>query len=127
MNILSSQTHGPFQVKSVLGNNSYKVQQSNKPEAATRKYKDTDLYLLTPAIFPHKLLNTTNLRFFDYSHAPIISPIHKTLRIEMYNDMYFNSSHLKQKFELPRKYQVSDQVDMQAFKTYSKPKIPPTK
>ena len=37
------QSRGPFQIESVLGKNSYEVQQYNEPESSTRKYKITDL------------------------------------------------------------------------------------
>ena len=121
------QSRGPFQIKSVLVNNSYKVQRYNEPESATRNYKDTDLYLLPPAIFLQEPLDTMDVHFLKYSQAPIISPLHKPLRIEMYNDKYFNPNHLKKKVKQPSKYQASNQVDLQSFKTHSKPKIPPTK
>ena len=45
----------------------------------------------------------------------------------MYNDKYFNPNHLKKKVKQPSKYQALNQVDLQSFKTHSKPKIPPTK
>ena len=40
---VSCQARGPFQIKSVLGNNSYEAHQYNEPESATRKFKGTDL------------------------------------------------------------------------------------
>ena len=68
-----------------------------------------------------------DVHFLKYSQAPIISPLHKPLRIEMYNDKYFNPNHLKKNVKQPSKYQASNQVDLQSFKTHSEPKIPPTK
>ena len=68
-----------------------------------------------------------DVHFLNYPKDPIVSPLHKPLIIEMYNDQYFNPNHLKQKVEKPSKYQASNQVDLQAFKTYSKPNIPPIK
>ena len=68
-----------------------------------------------------------DVHFLNYPKDPIVSPLHKPLIIEMYNDQYFNPNHLKQKVEKPSKYQASNQVDLQSFKTHSEPKIPPTK
>ena len=45
----------------------------------------------------------------------------------MYNGKYVKANKLKQKFEQPSKDQASNQVDIQAFKTHSETKIPPTK
>ena len=39
-----------------LGNNSYHVKGYNDANSVVRKYKETDLYLLPPAIFPSDLL-----------------------------------------------------------------------
>ena len=89
-----------------------------------RKYKGIDLYLLLPAIFPHEPLDTIDLRFLNYSQSPLVSPLHKPLRIKMYNDQYFNPNQLKQEVDQPSKDQASNQVDLQAFKTHSKTKIP---
>ena len=49
---LSYQGRGPFQIKEVLEANSYLVQHYDNPDGPTRKYKGSELYLLTPKIFP---------------------------------------------------------------------------
>ena len=60
---MSYQARRPFQIKSVLGNNSYEVKLYNKLKSSTRKYKGTDLYLLPPAIFTHEPLDKIDVRF----------------------------------------------------------------
>ena len=54
-----------------------------------RKYKGTDLYLLPPAIFPSDPIDTMDARYLNYSNAPIVHPLQKALKIEVYNDMFF--------------------------------------
>ena len=88
---LSYQAKGPFQISKIMGHNSYEVKRYNDPESASRKYKGTELYLLPPAIFPHEPLDMMDERYLNYSHAPIVSPLKKSLRIEMYNNTYLPS------------------------------------
>ena len=66
-----------------LGNDSYKVQRYNEPESAIRKYKSSDLYPLPPYIFPHEPVNTMDVLFLNYSQAPLVSPLQKSMKIEM--------------------------------------------
>ena len=100
---MSYQARRPFQIKSVLGNNSYEVKLYNKLKSSTRKYKGTDPYLLLPSIFPHGPLYTMDIRFLNYSQASIVSLLHKPLIIDMYNNQYFKPNHIKQKVEQPIK------------------------
>ena len=66
-----------------------------------------------------------DIRFLNYSQAPIVSPLHKPLIIDIYQ--YFKPNHIKQKFEQPSKDKALNQVDLQAFKIHSKPNILPIK
>ena len=75
----------------------------------------------------HGPLDTMNVRFLNFSQVPILSPLCKPLRIDMYDDQYFNSEQIKQKVEELIKYQSSNQVNLQAFKIHSKPNITPIK
>ena len=52
---LSYRARGPFQLIEDLGNNSYHVKGYNDTNSIVRKYKETDFYLLPPAIFPSDL------------------------------------------------------------------------
>ena len=110
---LSYQAKGPFQISKIMGHNSYEVKRYNDPESASRKYKGTELYLLPPAIFPHEPLDMMDERYLNYSHAPIVSPLKKSLRIEMYNDTYFSPHTVK--LDKPRANQPSNDIDKQAF------------
>ena len=63
-----------FVVTSDLGNNSFEVQPYDKnPKSAPRKYKNTELYLIPPALFPSHPLDTIDQRYMDSVHAPIIN------------------------------------------------------
>ena len=72
---LSYKAKGSFFITSDLGNNSFKVQPYDKPNSAPRKYKNTELYLLPPALFPSHPLNTINQQHMDSAHAPIVNPL----------------------------------------------------
>ena len=93
---LSYQARGPFQIKETLDSDSYIVERYNSSSTSTRKYKGTELYLLPPALFPHEPVDTMDQRYLNFSHAPMASPLKRTLNIELYNDTYFptNSKHI---------------------------------
>ena len=64
-----------------------------------------------------------DVSFLNYSQAPLASPLHKSMKIEMYNDMYFQLI----KFRVNRaiKDESSNQVYSEAFKLHqNNPKIP---
>ena len=77
---------GPFIITKYLENNSFEVQRYGSPESATRKYKNNELYLLPPALFPSEILDTIDQQYFDSKHAPVVSPLLKSMCIELYND-----------------------------------------
>ena len=89
---LSYRARGPFQIVEALGNDSYHVQSYNDKDSSIRKYKGTDLYILPQSIFPCDPLDTMDMRYLNYSNTPIVSPLKKALKIDMYNDMYFEKS-----------------------------------
>ena len=78
---LSYQGRGPFQIKEILGANSYHVQRYNDQDAPIRKYKGTELYLLPPSIFPHNPVDTMDQRYLNYSNAPVPSPLKKHFKL----------------------------------------------
>ena len=55
---LSYRARGPFIITKDLVNNSFEVQRYGVENSATRKYKNTDLCLLPPALFLSKVLDT---------------------------------------------------------------------
>lgn len=89
---LSYSARGPFTIVEDLGHGSFLVQPYGKPDAAKRKYKSTELYLLPPAIFPSTPLDTVDQRYLNYEHAPVLSPFAKSLNIEEYNTQWFNDT-----------------------------------
>ena len=88
---MSYKAKGLFIITSDLGHNSFEVQRYDKPSSAKRKYKNTELYLLPPALFPSKPLDTIDQRYLDSRNAPIVNPLKKTLRIELYNNKWLQS------------------------------------
>ena len=88
---LSYRSRGPFVITSDKGHGSFKVKPYNKPDGAPRTYKGVDLYPLPPAIFPSNPLDAADQRYLNYKHAPLTSPLHQTLNIESYNDMWFDT------------------------------------
>ena len=52
---LSYRARGPFIITTDLGGGSFEVQRYGDTAAATRKYKNTELYLLPPALFPSEV------------------------------------------------------------------------
>ena len=114
---LSYQGRGPFQIKEVLDANSYLVQRYNQQNAPTRKYKGTELYLLSPSIFPHNPVDTMDQRYLNFTNAPIVSPLKKPLQIELFNDQYFptNSEHISR----PSEDQPSCLLDRSSFVTHN--------
>ena len=78
---LSYRAKGPFISTSDLGNNSFAVQSYNTPNSATYKYKNTELYLLPPALFLSQLLDIIDQRYLNSTHAPIVNPIKISIKI----------------------------------------------
>ena len=76
---LSYRARGPFRIVTVLGHNSFEVQNWTNPTAATRKYKATELYLLPSSLFPSEPLDTLDQRYLNYENAPVVSPLKKAI------------------------------------------------
>ena len=102
-----------------MGSDSYHIKRYNDVNYAVRKYKETNLYLLPPAIFPSDTLDTTDVRYLNYSNAPVISPLKKTLKIEMYNDTSFNKQLMSQS---ESEDIISCQLDGLALQSHDTPK-----
>ena len=66
---------------------------------AKRKYKNTELYLLLPDVFPSKVLDTMDQQYLYYKKSPIISPLLKHMCIELYNNKWIqpHSNTIKSK------------------------------
>ena len=103
-----------------LESDSYHVKRYNDTNAAVRKCKETDLYLLPPAILPNDPIGTMNVRYLNYSNAPIIFPLTKSLKIEMYNVTYFNKQPTSQ---FSSRDVVSCQLNELVLQSHATPKI----
>ena len=75
------------------------------------------MYLLPPRIFPHEPLDTMDQRYFNFSHAPIVSPLKAPLDIEIYNDT-FSPSNTKH-FNRPPDSPSSCKIDELAFQDHT--------
>ena len=118
---LSYRARGPFQITQDLGHNSFEVKRYNEPNSATRKYKATELYLLPLKLFPHEPLDTIDERYLNYDHAPLTSPLQKSLNIELYNEQSFNPR--LPSFQ-PSKDTPATSIDKTAFLKHTAPAIP---
>ena len=72
---LGYKSKGMFVITSNLGNNSFEVQLYDNPKSAPRKYKNKELYILLPALFPSRPLDTIDQRDMESGHAPIVNPL----------------------------------------------------
>ena len=77
VDMLSYREKGPFQIVKVLDADSYEVQNYGDPSSAKRKYKGTDLFILPPAIFPSEPLETTDYKYLNFEHVPLVNPLKK--------------------------------------------------
>ena len=114
---LSYRARGPFQIIEDLGSDSYHVKRHNNANSVGRKDKGTDLYLLPPAIFSSDPLDTMDMRYLNYFNAPVISPLNKTLKMEIYNNKQPTSQFVS-------KDVVSCQLDELALQSHTTPKLP---
>ena len=54
--------------------------------------------------------------FLNYSQTPLVSPLHKSMKIEIYNDMNFQP--IKVSVNRDIKYESSNQVGSKVFKLH---------
>ena len=83
---------GPYQIIYTTGHGIYFVRKLNMPNSPELKFMAYDLYLLLPSLKPCETVDTTYTQYMDQSHAPIINPLKKALRIELYNTKWFDKS-----------------------------------
>ena len=64
-----------------------------------------------------------DVRFWKYSQAPLVLPLQKSMKFEMYNDMYFQPSKVSDIQD--RKYEPYNQMGSEEFKLHhNESKIP---
>ena len=101
---LGSQVSRSFKIIEYLGHNLFHVQRLDDDNGAIHMYKVIELYLLPPVIFLSDPLDRPDQQYLNYEHAPIVHPLNKSLKIEMYNDTYFTKpppTNLKQQIDHP--------------------------
>ena len=74
--------------------------------------------MLPAAIFPSDPLDTMDVRYLNYSNAPIVHPFKKALKIEVYNDMVFDEPSTLQSKSLDK---FNCQLDTLALGTHDIP------
>jgi len=52
----------------------------------SRNIKNTDIYLLPPALFPLQPFDTIEQRYLNSTYDPIVNPLKKSMKIELYNE-----------------------------------------
>ena len=82
---LSYRAKRPFVITADLGHNIFEVQLYDDATASKCKYKNTELYLLPPALFPSQPLDTIDQCYLSSTHVPIVNPLKKSMKIELYN------------------------------------------
>ena len=75
----------PFFITSNLWNNSFIVQSYDALNSDTRKYKKMELYLLHLALFPSQPLDIFYKGYLNNTHAPILNPFKRSMKIELHN------------------------------------------
>ena len=87
---LNYQVHGPFGIIKGTGRGSYLVRKLFKPDNPELKFKATDLYPLPHSLKPCEPVDTSDTRYLNQSYFPITNPLRKPLKIELYNETWFD-------------------------------------
>ena len=45
-----------------------------------------DLYPLPPSLKPFEPIDSTDTRYLNHTHAPLVNPLKRALHIELYNE-----------------------------------------
>ena len=107
-----------------LGNNSFEVQRYGEEGSATRKYKNTELYLLPLAVFPSETLATMDQRYLDCNNSPIVSPLLKPMKIELYNNKWFQTQENALNTQSWHTHLPSSELDSIVFQPHAGNNIP---
>ena len=75
---------GPFRIIKSTGRGSYIVQKLNKHDSLELEFTSEELYIVPPSLKPSEPVDSSNIRYLNQSHIPIINPLKKTLNIELF-------------------------------------------
>ena len=81
---------GSFQIIRKTGLGSYFVRKLNKPDSPELKFMAPDLYPLPPSLKPCEPVDSTDTRYLNQTHAPLVNPLKKFLHVERYNEKWFS-------------------------------------
>ena len=83
---LSYSVRGPCQFlhNTVLG--TYFVRKLNKPDSPELKFMDHYLYPLSPSFKPRDPIDSTDTRYLNQHHTPLVNPLKKALHLALYNE-----------------------------------------
>ena len=87
---LNYQVRGPFRIVKCTGYDRYLVRKSYKPDSPELKCMAIDLYPLPPSLKSCEPVDSSDIRYLNHSHSPIVNPLSKHLNIELYNDTWFD-------------------------------------
>ena len=87
---LSYSVRGPFQIIRKTGLGSYFVWKLNKPDSTEIKFIVRDLHPLPPSLKPRIPIDSTNIRYLNHTHAPLVNPLKRSLHIKLYNKKWFS-------------------------------------
>ena len=83
---LSYSVRGPFQLIRNTEFRSYFVRKLNKVDSPELKFMIYDLYPLPPSLKLCEPVDSTDTRYLNQMHAPLINHLKKELDIELYNE-----------------------------------------
>ena len=86
---LSYSVRGPYQILRHTGFGSYFVRKINKPDISELKFMSHDLYPLPLSLKPCEPIDSTDARYLNQKHTPLVNPLNKALHIELYNEKWF--------------------------------------
>ena len=100
------------------------MQRYGNESSASRRYKNTELYLLPPALFPSLVLDTMDQRYLDCNNLSIISLLLKPMRIELYNDKWLQPNANLLNTQSRHRDQPSNEIDSLPFTPHADIHIP---
>ena len=74
---LSYSVRGPYQIFRNIWLGSYFVRKLNKPDSPELKFMAHDLYPLPPFLKPCEPIDSTDARYLNQNHTPLVNPLKK--------------------------------------------------
>ena len=87
---LSYAVRGPYQAIRATNHGRYFKRKLHRPDSPELKFMAYDLYPLPSSLKTCESMDTTDRRYLNQSHNPLINPLKKALHIELYNDKWFS-------------------------------------